>query len=105
MCIELENRKDRDLFLKESNELKIMTRPIWTLMHKLPMYMNCQKILKKIHNSLKIELLTFQVVLENKIIIVGYSGHSYVLIDSLIQLRKTVLAIQRKKSKNLIPMI
>ena len=43
MCIELENRKDTDLFLKESNELKIMTRPIWTLMHKLPMYMNCQK--------------------------------------------------------------
>ena len=43
MSIELENRRERDLFLKESNELKIMTRPIWTLMHKLPTFMNCQK--------------------------------------------------------------
>lgn len=43
MCIELENKKERDFFLKESNELKIMTRPIWTLMSKLPMYKNCQK--------------------------------------------------------------
>ena len=103
MCIELENRKDRDLFLKESNELKIMTRPIWTLMHKLPMYMNCQKDSQKIHNSLKIELLTFQVVLENKIIIVGYSGHSYVLIDSLIQLGKTVFGYTEKEIKKFNP--
>ena len=43
MCIELENKKDRDMFLKESNELNIMTRPIWTLMSKLPMYKDCQK--------------------------------------------------------------
>ena len=43
MCIELENKKRRDLFLKETNNLKIMTRPIWNLMHNLPMYKNCQK--------------------------------------------------------------
>ncbi len=43
MCIELENKKERDLFLKETNDLKIMTRPIWNLMHRLPMYKNCQK--------------------------------------------------------------
>tara|TARA_Y100001936_G_C16036353_1_gene648833 strand:- start:552 stop:1694 length:1143 start_codon:yes stop_codon:yes gene_type:complete len=42
MCIELENKKERDIFLKESNELKIMTRPIWKLMNHLPMYKNCQ---------------------------------------------------------------
>ena len=39
----LENKKDRDLFLKETNENKVMTRPIWRLMHKLPMYKNCQR--------------------------------------------------------------
>jgi perosamine synthetase len=29
-------------FLKETNEQKVMTRPIWTLMNKLPMYTSCQ---------------------------------------------------------------
>ena len=53
MCIELENKKERDLFLKETNQLKIMTRPIWTLMHRLPMYKNCQKDSQK--NSIFLE--------------------------------------------------
>ena len=41
MCIELDNRNARDLFLKETNEAKVMTRPIWQLMYKLPMYKDC----------------------------------------------------------------
>lgn len=43
MCVELENRNARDLFLKETNESKVMTRPIWELMFKLPMYQDCLK--------------------------------------------------------------
>jgi aminotransferase in exopolysaccharide biosynthesis len=43
MCVELENRKARDLFLKETNEAKVMTRPIWELMYRLPMYQDCLK--------------------------------------------------------------
>jgi aminotransferase in exopolysaccharide biosynthesis len=43
MCVELENRNARDLFLKETNEAKVMTRPIWELMYKLPMYQDCFK--------------------------------------------------------------
>jgi aminotransferase in exopolysaccharide biosynthesis len=43
MCIELENLKERDVFLAETNSAKVMTRPIWQLMYKLPMYANCQK--------------------------------------------------------------
>jgi perosamine synthetase len=43
MCVELENKKDRELFLKETNENKVMTRPIWQLMFRLPMYKHCQK--------------------------------------------------------------
>ncbi len=43
MCVELENKNARDLFLKETNEAKVMTRPIWELMFKLPMYKNCFK--------------------------------------------------------------
>ena len=43
MCIELENREERDRFLKETNGAKIMTRPIWQLMYKLPMYESCYR--------------------------------------------------------------
>jgi len=38
----LPDRAARDLFLKETNEAKVMTRPCWTLLHKLPMYSHCQ---------------------------------------------------------------
>jgi len=43
MCVELENQKERDLFLKETNANKVMTRPIWQLLFRLPMYANCQR--------------------------------------------------------------
>ena len=43
MCVELENRKERDLFLAETNAKKVMTRPIWQLMYRLPMYHHCQR--------------------------------------------------------------
>ena len=43
MCIELENKTERDLFLKQSIENNVMSRPIWQLMHRLPMYNHCQK--------------------------------------------------------------
>lgn len=43
MCVELEDPADRDRFLTISNENGVMTRPIWTLMTRLPMYQHCQK--------------------------------------------------------------
>ncbi|OYU81531.1 MAG: aminotransferase DegT [Flavobacterium sp. BFFFF1] len=43
MCVELEDKKERDLFLKYTNESAVMTRPIWQLMFRLPMYRDCQK--------------------------------------------------------------
>ena len=43
MCVELENLKERDLFLESTNSNNIMTRPIWKAMDFLPMYENCQK--------------------------------------------------------------
>lgn len=43
MCVELENQKERDLFLAETNAAKVMTRPIWQLMFRLPMYAHCQR--------------------------------------------------------------
>lgn len=41
MCVELNDRKERDEFLNETNEMGVMTRPIWQLMYKLPMYEHC----------------------------------------------------------------
>lgn len=43
MCVELENKKERNLFLEETNANSVMTRPIWQLMFRLPMYGHCQK--------------------------------------------------------------
>ncbi len=43
MCLQLENKSDRDIFLKESNVNGVMTRPIWHLIHKLSMYKNFQR--------------------------------------------------------------
>ncbi len=42
MAVELADRKERDAFLELTNKQGIMTRPIWTLMNKLPMYAHCQ---------------------------------------------------------------
>ena len=41
-AIILNSRKDRDEFLKVTNDNNVMTRPIWTLMSKLPMFQDCQ---------------------------------------------------------------
>lgn len=38
----LSDRKERDEFLQYSNSNGVMTRPLWTLMNKLPMFSNCQ---------------------------------------------------------------
>jgi len=43
MCVELQNKQERDLFLKRTNSSNVMTRPIWQLMFRLPMYQDCQK--------------------------------------------------------------
>ncbi|MEM5563979.1 LegC family aminotransferase [Psychroserpens sp. AS72] len=43
MCVELENKQERDAFLKHTNSESVMTRPIWQLMFRLPMYEHFQK--------------------------------------------------------------
>lgn len=40
--IVLENRKQRDEFLETTNKNGVMTRPVWELTHRLPMFINCQ---------------------------------------------------------------
>ena len=41
--MELDNKNEKELFLKETNQNNIITRPIWQLMCRLPMYQHCQK--------------------------------------------------------------
>lgn len=41
-CILLPNRHERDDFLKYSNENGVMTRPVWELMNRLPIFKNAQ---------------------------------------------------------------
>lgn len=43
MAVQLEDLSDRNDFLKTTNDAGVMTRPIWQLMHKLPMYSHCQR--------------------------------------------------------------
>ena len=38
----MKNREERDRLLVETNDNGIMTRPIWQLMNRLPMYKDCQ---------------------------------------------------------------
>tara|TARA_R110001592_G_scaffold363221_3_gene681790 strand:- start:184008 stop:185147 length:1140 start_codon:yes stop_codon:yes gene_type:complete len=42
-CLEFSDKNERDAFLTLSNEQGVMTRPIWQLMYRLPMYSNCQR--------------------------------------------------------------
>lgn len=39
----LDSKEARDTFLTEANSNGVMSRPAWTLMHKLPMFQNCQR--------------------------------------------------------------
>ena len=41
-CIIMQNKKERDQFLEYTNSYGVMTRPIWTLMNKLPMFRDAE---------------------------------------------------------------
>jgi perosamine synthetase len=51
-AIKLKNRSERNKFLEKTNESGIMTRPIWTLMYKLPMFKNAFRLDCPISESL-----------------------------------------------------
>ncbi len=41
-AVVLKDKEQRDLFLKETNDRGVMTRPIWALMNRLEMFKECQ---------------------------------------------------------------
>lgn len=52
-AILLKNKSERDLFLQETNDNGIMTRPVWSLLHRLEMFKEC--IHDELLNSIDIE--------------------------------------------------
>lgn len=40
----VENKKERDFILEYTNSNKVMTRPLWTPMHKLTMFNSCERM-------------------------------------------------------------
>lgn len=42
-AVQLENLEKRNELLKATNDAGVMTRPIWTLMNKLPMFEKCER--------------------------------------------------------------
>lgn len=42
-AVQLENLDTRNEFLQKTNDSGVMTRPIWTLMNKLPMFESCER--------------------------------------------------------------
>jgi perosamine synthetase len=53
MCVELDNLDERNNFLKATNNAKTMTRPIWQLLFRLPMYQHCFRDAQKNANFLE----------------------------------------------------
>ena len=44
LVLDEEFADQRDLLLTQTNKQGIMTRPVWVLMHRLPMYQNCPRM-------------------------------------------------------------
>ena len=47
----------RDAILQATNDAGLMTRPAWTLMHRLPMYENCPRMDLRVAESLEARLI------------------------------------------------
>lgn len=53
LLLDEEYASERDHLLELTNQEGIMTRPAWTLMHKLPMYQNCPRMDLSVAESLE----------------------------------------------------
>ena len=51
------NEPQRDVLLKLFNERGVKTRPVWTLMHKLPMYADCPRMEVPVSESLEARII------------------------------------------------
>ncbi len=56
-AIQLADREARSQFLESSNDAGVMTRPVWKLMHHLPMFAHCPKGILEVSESLEATLV------------------------------------------------
>ena len=57
ILLDAEFKSQRDALLALLHENKIMARPAWTLMHKLPMYANCPKMNLEVSEEIEARLI------------------------------------------------
>jgi perosamine synthetase len=53
LILDKDNAGERDILLELTNNAGIMTRPLWTLMHKLTMYQDCPRMELSVAESLE----------------------------------------------------
>jgi len=83
----LEDRQQRDEFLDKTNSQNIMTRPIWKLMNKLPMYNHaqCGDLTNSEWLEERVVNIPSSVNIMNEIILIGGGGHCKSVIDVIEQ--------------------
>jgi perosamine synthetase len=57
MLLDPEYSNSRDLLLEKLNEAKLQSRPVWTLMYRLPMYAQCPRMECKVAEELSDRLI------------------------------------------------
>lgn len=57
LILDHDTASQRDELLKLTNDSAIMTRPVWTLMHKLPMFSDCPRMNLDVSDSLENQLI------------------------------------------------
>lgn len=57
LLLDEKNANQRDALLQATNDIGIMTRPAWTLMHRLPMFADCPKMDLSVAESLEKRLI------------------------------------------------
>lgn len=57
LILDENNANQRDELLARTNDAGIMTRPVWTLMHKLPMFADCPRMELTVSESLEKRLI------------------------------------------------
>ncbi|MBF0238882.1 MAG: LegC family aminotransferase [SAR324 cluster bacterium] len=57
ILLEPDYASQRDSILAATNDIGIMTRPAWTLLHKLPMYQSCPKMRLSVAESIEQRLI------------------------------------------------
>jgi len=57
LLLDDEHKTERDAVLSATNDVGIMTRPVWTLMHRLPMFGECPRMELAVAESLEKRIL------------------------------------------------